>query len=566
LDNYINYKKIIKYLLLLLLATGFLLIFSLWTTPLYPSWYGCDASFFTMAGRGILSGWVPYEDFFDLKGPYFFFLEALGQLFAHGRNGAFVLQVIALFTALVLMIKTCRMFISKKKTFFVIAVFLIMHVATLWGGNTLEEYMLPLNLLSIYLVLKDMKNLDDIRGFSALICGVCFSVILFAKVTVASPIIGLVLAILFYFIRRKQYMKLITFLVYAFLGVLIGTTPLFIYFFANHALSDMLYSVFLFAFKRSVNFDQKFNLRWELKISGCYFAFAFALLNAMKFSWAERFKSRLFPREVAASFTDSDTQDDISSESDVQNSNISESDTQDCVPAESDIQDSVPVESDIRGCISDESCQNITHSSIISFILICILFISAVTAIALHFGDPFIYYFTTVYPVLMLTFIAIFSIYDPFTLFTNWRLDIPLIMFAVTMCYFASHTASTLNTVIYDRKNDTFQDDYQKCALEMASLIPENDRDSVYSFNMDMQWFEINNILPCYTYTINLQFFIALDNRIETEIIDKLNTSPPKWIVVGGTLSDYLPNINEVVITKYDFIYQNPYGSLYILK
>ena len=72
-------ERLIIYPVLFIIAVLFLLAFSLWESPLYPHWYGCDASFFSMAGRGITKGWVPYLDFFDLKGPYFFFLQALGQ-------------------------------------------------------------------------------------------------------------------------------------------------------------------------------------------------------------------------------------------------------------------------------------------------------------------------------------------------------------------------------------------------------------------------------------------------------------------------------------------------------
>ena len=76
------FRRFLPYLLLLALSALFLLIFSLWTSPFYRHWYGCDCSFFTMVGRGITEGMVPYRDFFDLKGPYFFFIEALGQLIA----------------------------------------------------------------------------------------------------------------------------------------------------------------------------------------------------------------------------------------------------------------------------------------------------------------------------------------------------------------------------------------------------------------------------------------------------------------------------------------------------
>jgi len=539
-------KQVIHYIGLLVFSTFFMMLFSLWTSPFYKNWYGCDASFFTMAGRGIVNGWVPYEDFFDLKGPYFFFIEALGQFIVKGRSGAFILQVLTLFFALVLIIKTCRLFVSAKKTVFFSCIFLFFHIATLWGGNTLEEFMLPLSLLAIYLVLRDLNKDMRISAFTAIIVGACFGIIAFSKITVAVPIVGLVLAVFYFGLRMKVNVSqfeisglsksicnesnnkthnnldglgTLEFFIFAFLGFLLSITPIFIYFFSKHALLDMLYSVFIFAFKRSTDFGTPFNITWELKISGCYFALVFAVLQ-------------LVP--------------------------VRKKEDSDCInEAKHKKVKRVPYFKS-RGFSRKKEL-------IIEFLLTAIICISIVTALCLHLGDPFIYYFTSVYPVLMLTFIAMFMIYDPFTLFRTYRLDIPLVMFAITLCYFASCSASTLNTVIHDRDNSYYQS-YVDAAKEMASLIPDADRDSVYSFNMDMQWFEINKILPYYSYTINLQFFVALDNKIEQNIIKKLESDPPKWIVVGGDLSSYLPNIYDVVKPRYENVYENQFGALYLLQ
>ena len=485
----------------------FLLVFSLWTSPFYKNWYGCDASFFTMAGRAILNGYVPYRDFFDLKGPYFFFIEALGQLIVKGRTGAFVMQVLALFATLIIMIKTCRLFLSCKKTAVIVSLFLFFHAATLWGGNTLEEFMLPLNLLAIYLTVKDIKGNARIRPLTAMITGGCFGVILFAKVTVAAPIIGLVIAIIIYFIRSKRIFELISYLIYALFGVLVAITPVFIYFYCHKTLTDMLYAVFVFAFKRSLEGD-KYDIHNELKISGCYFAMIFTLCQID------------YKRVVLK----------------------------------------------LRGLLSrksDDKANNISETTR-EFVLSAIFAMGFITAITLHFGDPFIYYFTTAYPIFMLTMIVMFVLYDPLTLLKSWRLDIPVAAFLVFLCYFASHTSNQINTVLFDRGN-TYYQTYVDKANEMASLIPECDKDSVYSINMDMQWFECNNILPCYSYTINLQFFVSLDNQIEQNIIKRLKTDPPKWIVIGGDLSSYLPNINDVVMPMYSEVYENEYGALYLL-
>ena len=146
--------KLIRFLTYISLAVGaaaFMLAFSLWTSPINKNWYGCDASFFTLVGRGMLAGKVPYRDFYDLKGPYFFFIEALGQLISRGHVGIYALQTVALFSSLVLIYKFARLYIPHKKALGVIVFFLLAYISLLWGGNCLEEFPLPLNLLAVYL-------------------------------------------------------------------------------------------------------------------------------------------------------------------------------------------------------------------------------------------------------------------------------------------------------------------------------------------------------------------------------------------------------------------------------
>ena len=56
-------ERLICYPIFLAAATLFLLAFSLWESPLYTHWYGCDASFFNggqrdHAGVGALCGFL----------------------------------------------------------------------------------------------------------------------------------------------------------------------------------------------------------------------------------------------------------------------------------------------------------------------------------------------------------------------------------------------------------------------------------------------------------------------------------------------------------------------------
>lgn len=481
-------QKSLEYVILFLVSIVFLLAFSLWTSPLYRHWYGCDASFFSMVGRGIIQGRVPYKDFFDLKGPYFFLIEALGQFLHKDRLGVFLIQILFLFFSLVFIKKLAELYLSPKKAAIVLLVFLLAHISTLWGGNTLEEFCLPLNLLCPYLVAKHLKKdglpIWQLPKHIAIIIGACLGIIAFSKITAAAPILGITCAIIFLSLINKHYQNFFSFLIFFLLGILIAVLPLFLYFGYHGAIGEMLYCVFDFAFRRSVDFSEHFNIIWEIKLSGCIFAFLFACLHRNSLSDAAR---------------------------------------------------------------------------------ILLIGMSAATYLLLHLGNPFIYYFTTAYPSLLFAFILFLSIYNPLIIFKDIRQSCCLFLLGIYLFYYTSCSMDTVHILLYERDNPYYEE-YYKEAKNLATLIPEWERDSVFSFSTDMTWFEVNQIMPCYQYQVNLQFFIALDPQIESDITSYLNDTPPKWLVVGSGFPDEIPSLFALVNQNYECISSNSTGNLYLLK
>ena len=489
----------IIYSILFLISAVFMLIFSLWTSPLYKNWYGCDASFFTLVGRGILEGRVPYRDFYDLKGPYFFFTEALGQLICRGRTGIFILQILALFLALVLMYRIGRLYISHNKTLLVITFFILAYICLLWGGNCLEEFCLPVTLLAIYLnlplfdstasldlpaIISGNSALRCNRNVVALISGVCFTVMAFSKITVAAPLVGMVMAIFITHMINKDYKKLFFYCVYFILGALLAFIPLLIYYGINGSILNMLHCVFVFGMKRSAGFKNNLSLSLEYKLTGVIFGMIFAITHRKKLN---------------------------------------------------------------------------------SFQSITVFLMSLVTYIVLHLGDSFIYYFITGMPCMLLAMILFMRIYDPLILFYDFKQSICYILIFMFAFQFADDSINQVRTFIY-HNSDTEQSQYYENSLNMGALIPECDRDSVFSFDIDMQWFEINKIMPCNKYVVNLQYFIALEPQIETELYNYFDTTPPKWMIISNTLEDYLPQFNELVMNRYDCLYITDVGQVYLLK
>ena len=477
-----------EYIGLFIVSLTHLLLFSLWTSPFYKDWYGCDASFFTLVGRGILEGKVPYRDFFDLKGPYFFFVEAVGQLMAHDRIGAFCIQIPFAFASLVLIYEICLLFISKKKAIFVMIVYLWGNITTLWGGNTLEEFALPLSLACLYIVLKaiirERKSFNDLSFWTIFILGLCLGVDILAKISVAAPILGIIASILFSNLSTKRIKKFFLNILYIILGASIAALPAIVYFGSNSALSDMLFCVFKLGFSRGTNYYETFSITWELKLSGCVFAFFFAILQR------ERMQKE------------------------------------------------------------------------ISVILMAM---SAAIWLLLHLGTPFYYYFSTVYPALLLALIMFLKIYDPIIIFENWRQAVSIALFFIYLCYYVPSGLDTVRTVIYNRNFDASKE-YLEQATNIGALIPECDRDKVFSFMIDMQMFEVNDMMPCCRYVVNLPFFIDLYPQAKTDILDMFDNDPPKWIIVGSDFESNLPEISAVVLERYDCVYENSSGHLFLLQ
>ncbi len=482
-------QKCIEYIGLFIVSITHLFLFSLWTSPFYDKWYGCDASFFTLVGRGILEGKVPYRDFFDLKGPYFFFIQALGQLMAHDRMGAFLIQIPFAFASLVLIYEICLLFISKKKAIFILIVYLWGNITTLWGGNTLEEFTLPLSLACLYIVLrhivKQNASLSEIPYSTVTILGICLGIDILSKISVGAPILGIIAGILYDNITSKDIKRLLYNLLYITLGISIAFAPMIIYFGARSSLNDMLYCVFGLGFSRGTDYYESFNLTWELKLSGCVFAFIFAIL--------------------------------------------------------------------VRKRIQKE----------LSVILMAM---SAATWLLLHLGTPFYYYFTTVYPALVLALILFLKVYDPLILFENPAQGVCIALFFIYLCYYVPSGLDTVRTVLYDRNNSGGSQEYYDNATAIGSFIPEQDRNSVFSFMIDMQMYEITDITPCCRYVVNLPFFIDLNPRALADILEMLDNDPPKWLIIGDGFASNLPEIHDAVMEKYDCVYENSTGDLYLLQ
>lgn len=238
--------------ILFLLSTFILLIFSTSTSPLYKNYYEDDSSIFIVMGKAIKSGFIPYKDIFDHKGPILFLIETIGQYIFEGRLGIFIIQIISLTITNYFLFKIAQLFCDKKKSMFSVLFSMSIFICFFEEGNLSEEFSLPFLAICLYLAIDWILHKEKTMLYS-IIFGICFAIISLIRLNNAAIIVGLVLAILFILIKNKQFKKILICALNFIFGMLIIYLPTIIYFYNNSAVYDMIYGTFIHNFKYAQN-------------------------------------------------------------------------------------------------------------------------------------------------------------------------------------------------------------------------------------------------------------------------------------------------------------------------
>lgn len=251
-----------------ILSLVFLLFHSEATSPLSNYW-GDDSAFFILVGQGMTKGLLPYRDFFDMKGPYLFFAEYIGQLICYGRMGAFIIQWINLFLCLCIISRIFHMMCREG-----VAVFpwellgilgcLFIGTFTFNYGNYTEEYSLPWLLLSLYFALKYLKTSEQSGDYThplklGFYHGFAFGVLALIRITNAAIIGAVILTISIGLLYKKEFKNLLYNGLAFILGCAAAFAPMCIFFACHGLLGEMLSQVFVFGVQYSaeVSFADK---------------------------------------------------------------------------------------------------------------------------------------------------------------------------------------------------------------------------------------------------------------------------------------------------------------------
>ena len=124
---------------------------------------------------------------------------------------------------------------------------------------------------------KEGYDYTELNSYS-FVSGLCFFIIFWGKMTVAAPIIAVVLTLIIDFARRSEWDKIVRAAKYFIFGGVAVSAPILVYFISRGALSDMVKCVFILGFKRGTDIYESYSLAWEKKLLICPLCLIFALL------------------------------------------------------------------------------------------------------------------------------------------------------------------------------------------------------------------------------------------------------------------------------------------------
>ena len=197
-----------------------------------------------------------------------------------------------------------------------------------------------------------------------------------------------------------------------------------------------------------------------------------------------------------------------------------------------------------------------------------ILISALVIYILLHLGSAYTYYFITLLPLWGLDLILCLCVFTgDFKALAGSKKGLAkfifscLLLLLVMAFYFKPVRHKVIENaelVIYGTDFD-----YVRAAKETFELVPEWERAGIYNIESGFKFYEINKILPNNKYSVNIPYFLHLDDNARVEFMNLLIKRYPKWIVTENLDIIDIPEFQEYIFRNYTIVAENDYGYLY---
>lgn len=232
--------------ILFFLAGAFALLFSSECSPLYPISTSVDTNAFRSSATYMLGGKVLYNDFFEVKGPYIYFMYILSILISPDTfHGVYILEAATAFFCFEFTYKAVRvMFPGLPEKYAFLGTMMggvCTYVSTvMWQGGQAETFALPLYSYLLYLLTIVVRDGKAPQAKQCLFAGMHAGLIFWTKYLALAPYVGCFFALAVFCIRKRDGRMLAFVCLRCAAGFLAVTCATIAYFIATGSFGSMI--------------------------------------------------------------------------------------------------------------------------------------------------------------------------------------------------------------------------------------------------------------------------------------------------------------------------------------
>lgn len=199
-----------------------------------------DSSVFKTVALMMESGYMPYKDTFDHKGPLLYFINLIGNKLNY-YNGVFYIELFFWIITLIALYRSIRLKCKPAASYIILLSAFSLFYIDFQGGNLTEEYALPFISISTFIFLDFLLN-EKISKLRLVLCGACLGVILCLRPNMIA--LWVVMCIFVVIKERKNFKNLCRYISFFMLGMVIIFFPIFCWIIKNGLFKDF-WSVYI---------------------------------------------------------------------------------------------------------------------------------------------------------------------------------------------------------------------------------------------------------------------------------------------------------------------------------
>lgn len=364
--------------------------------------------------------------------------------------------------------------------------FLSLFFTLFQHGNLTEEFSTPLILAIVYYELKFLLSKNEKHSlFAAYFYGIILGLLAFIRVNNAIVPCALLLCIVIILIHKNQWSNLLGNIISGLLGLVTVTFPICFYYYRHNALYDLLYATFLYNLIYAKN-----NTHYPIMSSFLYYLVLFMPGICAIVIFYTKWKIE----------------------------------------------------------------RNRAYSSL--------LFTTVMTYGMLAYTNVYMHYFVLGIPLFVISVAAVGSNSSIVEIWDNRAVPyfrelckiisdlgvIHILTVSVVVIYIGLSAVSVCPAIYKTYLTDVAYDEYKQIQTG-ASVIPEDERDSVIAFNVLANYYYHADINPCYKYFTLQNWFTTEKVNVHDEFMQYLINEHPLWVVIQDDETDI--TLNKILEINY---------------